>query len=241
MQGRRTLLASSPRSVRTIWTTLFVVIAFISFNTASAEACGDSIHWYVQAVSGCCAVGTTINTTVPTNWSAQQPNSTSDIAAWLTDSNDYTIQLEGGYFTGYWIYGTKFWTNGLLPYFTTGDGKYGGTNASDYLVAATNYYFTVVEGTSGYYEAGWNTPQDWRYSLGYSVPNGINNSQGEVIQNDATWMGYGPGSYEPVAAEYCLGSCTSWANWGYINPLCVNSPYLGTTYDGHTYGARGPG
>ena len=219
-------------------------------SVALASTClNNSTHWYVQATSGCCAVGTTINTTVPANWSAVYPSSTSDIAAWIIDTANGTNcpSIEGGYLTGNWPYQANSWTNGLVPYYTNNNGGVcspGCTmcqwNSTDYLTASTNYYFSVVEGTPGYFEAGWNTPQDWRVSLNYSVPSGVNYSQPEVTNNSNTWMGYGPGSYEPVAGSYCLGSCTSWANWGYIGALCNNSPYLSEQVNSNTYGARGP-
>lgn len=218
-----------------------LLAAIASITPALADCATDGVHWYARGSSGCCAVGNDVLTTTPANWSAQ-PGSSSDIGSWLiTNNQTFTPAIEVGFYTGYWG-PTGDFTYGLVPYYILHNSNLTDTwsrNPTDFLSPSTSYHLTGVEGTPGYIEVGWNTPQDWRVSINFSVTQGTNSSQGEVVKNSNTWMGGGPHKDEDLTNSFCLNACSSWQNWGYNNN-CQNAPYVATWKSNPVYGVQGP-
>ncbi len=210
---------------------------FLWSSAAPALAAGcptDGNHWYAQATSGCCDAGTMQNTYLPSHWSVDHPSdSTTDEGTWVMDKNDNTQAVEVGYFSGWWPYPTKYWTNGLVGYTTRGEtgvtnGAYG-AHASGYFSAGAGISIEALANGQAYVGPdGWTWP-------GYSVPHAENFAQGEVTSSTNTWMGGGSG--EQFTAWWSPDG-SAWYLWGYNND-CSNSPYWISQSNGYTWSNGG--
>jgi hypothetical protein len=192
---------------------LLLILQSAPLQAVAATCSTDGNHWYAQARSGCCDVGTLQNTAVPTKWSVDHTaNSTTDEGTWIIDNNNSNVAIESGYYSGYFPYDGS-WTNGLHPYYTINNGG-SGQHSGTYLTAGSQYGIDAVSG--GRADIG-----STRFNLNYSVPNGFNFGMGEVVSSTRTWMGGGSG--ESLQA-YWSPNGSSWYLWGYNND-CNNSPY----------------
>jgi hypothetical protein len=201
---------------------LVVAMSVPLFGATIAVAVGvcahDSNHWYAQAVAGYPSTGTRVYHHLPTtgNWYVEKSsNGTSDEASWLINVNNGNVAIEGGFFTGWWPYGVVTWYSNLMPYSTLDNGL-SGSKGSTALTPNTSIYMDVV--TGGYAKIG---AQQFNFS--YSVPNGVNFSQGEVTGSTQNWMD------DKVADHEFIGYLTqnfgtSWISWPGHND-CRNTPY----------------
>jgi hypothetical protein len=188
---------------------------------AIAVCATDSSHWYAAATGAFPALGTRIYHHLPTagNWYVQQSShGTSDEASWLVNVNNPNNALEGGFFTGWWPYGTLTWYSTLMPYITFDNGTVGGKGATA-LTPNTSIYMDVI--TGGVVHVGPTT-----FSFAYGVPNGGNYSQGEVTASSQSWMDDKIGDHEFIAYYTMNGS--TWLSWASHND-CRNSPYFITS------------
>lgn len=136
-----------------------------------------------------------------------------DEASWLINNGQLSNSIEGGYFSGNWVYGSGGWFTGLLAYYTTSNGS-SGTRGSTYLAANSPILMDVVSG--GHVTVGPTT-----FSFSYTVTNGTNFGQGEVLESTNTWMGNGSGN---GFTGYWSPNGSSWYTWG-SQTACANSPY----------------
>jgi len=208
-----------------------LVLVLIPPLQAAAATCGtDGNHWYAQALSGCCDTGTLQVTFLPTHWSVYHPaNSTTDEGTWIADNNaNFSPSIESGYYSGYFPYDGS-WTNGLLPYYTVNNGASGHRCGNCYLPAGEGIDIDAISG--GRADIGSTS-----FHFSYTVTNGSNYAQGEVVSSTRTWMGGGSG--ETFTAYWSPNHGTNWYQWGYNND-CNNSPYWVSQSNGHTWSNGG--
>ncbi len=201
-------------------------IPALPHTAAFAAGCGanpgEAPHWRAVALSGSgsTVIGTQLFTTTPLHWSVGANNSTSDEAAWLRYANDPASSVEGGFYTGFWPYNSGGFTNGLLPYATTGNGIAGAQLPGGYVPANSGVILNVrANDSNGTTVVSVNGGSS---ALGYSVQSPRQNyAQGEVTQTSSTWMGGGSAS-EPFNA-YWQDANGTYA-WG-SHSDCVDPPY----------------
>jgi hypothetical protein len=192
---------------------------------------------YGQGASGTGNYGTADQIWTWSSWSVSDPaENFSDESVWSLDANNPNQNaLEVGFFSGYGkdnIGGDPNWSNGMVPYYTTGDGTNEYDEWGEYLPSDEYIYMIAQANNNGSlaYVAG---ALDANLSYVVSQPR-WNFTQGEV-SNTGTWMGGGSGDSSTV---YWLDSSDNMHPWQYI-ATCENSPYWADSSNGTDYFENG--
>lgn len=203
---------------------------------ANAPTCAFG-NYYAQAASGTGNYGTADQIWTWKNWSVYDPagHNFSDEAVWSIDYNNNNNALEVGFFSGWGndnIGGDPTWSNGMIPYYTTGNGAMEYDEWGSDLPA--NTYINMMAGAFNTYSLV-NVGGQLNIDINYVVDQPRwNFTQGET-NNTATWMGGGTGDSSTL---YWINSSGDLNHWSYLND-CAISPYWASSSNGTYYFANG--
>jgi hypothetical protein len=150
-------------------------------------------------------------------------------ASWLINNFDGSNSMEGGFYSGYFVYDNSFTNTSVYPYFTVANGTSGARDPNNPLYSGV--YMDVVPGSPGHVSVGTTT----FINLYYTVSNGRNAGQDEVVGTTGTWMGNGSGNGH---VAYWSPDGVNWYLWGSHND-CANTPYWISSGGAYVYNTGG--
>lgn len=178
-------------------------------------------------------IGTGANTTTWSSWSVPGGGQNfSDEAVWVLNASNTGNSLEGGFYSG-WGPQSGF-TNGMLPYYTTGNGTGENDGVGKYLSANTGIWLNVTSaynGSGGFVGVGPYSFTGIQYTISSPAQNA---QQGETTASNI-WMGGGSG--ETFNAKW-ENTSRNFYSWGFNNP-CVDSPYSFNSTSGSSFSNGG--